>query len=415
MFSTQAFARLGFPVLLAIASVVSARAQPPASLRRSLWWVAALAFSGALSAHAQMPEQGGHLAAPDSWLVNSGQPWHYKVGGASNVSRLGHREPTAEEKVVVEKAKALFARSSAKAMALVDGGSVVWSEMKAPITPEAMVFGFSIGKTVTGLAIGRAICAGKLTLSSKLEDHVTELASTDLGRATVRDLLTMRSGTWEGNKDSSVWNLEQAQAIGAGRMNWLDLLKTDEVSAAASSAFGAKRKPGEVFSYKSTDPIALGVALARVTGTHYAEWVEQTVLLPAGIEGPAAIAQDRAAGYGQGDGALRMRFDDWVRLAVWVRESENQSGCFGDYVRESMKPMTLTGKIGSMPDSYGYLTWVRGDSSWAIGHGGQRIAWNRRNGRTLVAFSSIEDYMRDLNQLYDEWSSLPSLNIPSSN
>lgn len=415
MFSKQASARLGFPVYLAIASAVSARSQAPASLLRSLGRVAALAFLSALSAHAQMPEQGGHLAAPDSWLVNSGQPWHYKVGGASNVSRLGNREPTAEEKVVVEKAKALFARSSAKAMALVDGGSVVWSELKAPITPEAMVFGFSIGKTVTGLAIGRAICAGKTTLSSKLEDHVTELASTDLGRATVRDLLTMRSGTWEGNKDSSVWSLEQAQAIGAGRMNWLDLLKTDRVSAAASSTFGVKRKPGEVFSYKSTDPIALAVVLARATGTRYAEWVEQTILLPAGIEGPAAIAQDRTAGYGQGDGALRMRFDDWVRLAVWVRESENQSGCFGDYVRESMNSMTPTGKIGSMPDSYGYLTWVRGDSSWAIGHGGQRIAWNRRNGRTLVTFSSVEDYMRDLNQLYIEWSSLPSLNTPSSN
>ncbi|PLC06024.1 serine hydrolase [Variovorax sp. RO1] len=374
--------------------------------------VAALAFVGAISAHAQMPEQGGHLAAPDNWLVNSGQPWHHKVRGASTVSRLGNREPTAQEKVVVEKAKALFARSSAKAMALVDDGAIVWSETKTPITPEALVFGFSVGKTVTGLAVGQAICAGKLTLSSRLQDHVTELASTDLGRATVQDLLTMRSGTWEGNKDTSVWNPEQAQAIAMGRMNWLDLLKTDKVSAAASSTFGGKRKPGEVFSYKSTDPIALGVALAQATGTRYAEWVEQTVLLPAGIEGPAAIAQDRAAGYGQGDGALRMRFDDWVRLAVWVRKSESQPGCFGDYVRDSMKPMTPTDKIGSMPDSYGYLTWVRGESSWAIGHGGQRIAWNRRNGRTLVAFSSVEDYMGDLNQLYAEWSSLPSLNIP---
>lgn len=415
MFSKQTSAHLGFPVLLAIASAVAKRAQALASLRRSLGRVVALASLGALSAYAQMPEQGGHPAAPDSWLVNAGQPWHYKVDGAPNAYRLGSREPTAEEKAVVERAKALFARPSAKAMALVDGGAVVWSEMKAPITPEALVFGFSVGKTVTGLAVGRAICAGKMTLSLTLADYVAELASTDLGRATVQDLLTMRSGTWEGNKDSSVWTLEQAQAIGEGRMNWLDLLKTDKVSAAASSTFGINRKPGEVFSYKSTDPIALGVALARATGTSYAKWVEQTVLLPAGIEGPAAIAQDRATGYGQGDGALRMRFDDWVRLAVWVRESENQSGCFGDYVRESTKPIVPTGKIGSMPDSYGYLTWVRGDSSWAIGHGGQRIAWNRRNDRILVAFSSVENYMQDLNQLYAEWSSLPSHNTPSSN
>jgi hypothetical protein len=82
---------------------------------------------------------------------------------------------------------------------------------------------------------------------------------------------------------------------------------------------------------------------------------------------------------------------------------EGESGCFGDFVREAVKPHTSTNR----PRNYGNLTWVQDDTSWAIGHGGQRIGWNRRNDRMLVLFSSVEDYMPDLHRFYSAWSKLP--------
>jgi CubicO group peptidase (beta-lactamase class C family) len=96
----------------------------------------------------------------------------------------------------------------------------------------------------------------------------------------------MSSGTWEGNGDTTIWSPQQAAAIGTGAMNWVDLLATRKVSEAQTNLFGTKRKPGEEFGYGSTGPLVLGVMLNRSTGMTYAKWVEQQVLIPAGIATP---------------------------------------------------------------------------------------------------------------------------------
>lgn len=81
----------------------------------------------------------------------------------------------------------------------------------------------------------------------------------------------------------------------------------------------------------------------------YARWVEEEVLHAAGTSSPAIVGQDRSQ-YGQADGTVRMTFADWVRFAVWVKESQTTPGCFGDYVREMGKVQVTdrakTGRIG---------------------------------------------------------------------
>jgi CubicO group peptidase (beta-lactamase class C family) len=57
---------------------------------------------------------------------------------------------------------------------------------------------------------------------------------------------------------------------------------------------------------------------------------------------------------------------------------------------------------------YGYLIWTDNnrlaDSYWAVGYGGQRIGWNHKNNRILIAFSNVENYMSDLYWLYKDWA-----------
>ena len=100
-------------------------------------------------------------------------------------------------------------------------------------------------------------------------------------------------------------------------------------------------------------------------------------------------------------------------FAVWVKESHTAPGCFGDYVRELSKVQVTdrakTGRIGFL--GYGYLTWIgtlpTPNSFWAVGYGGQRIAWNPSNGRILLVFSNVENYMDEVAKLYGEWAKLP--------
>jgi len=364
-----------------------------------------------LSASAQLPSVGGNPSVPDSWLLGNGQRWHHQTAKSNTPSQLIFRQPTPTEKPIVEKAMRIFETSSAKSMALLDGNNVVWVGYKEPSNEQSLFFSMSIGKTVASMAVGKAICAGKFSINSVTEDLVPELNGTALGKATVRDLLMMASGTWEGNPDSTIATPKQFADIDSGLISTLDVLKTSQVSSAHKNLFGSTRKPGDEFAYKSTDPLVLGVIINKTTGTTYARWVEQEVLQPAGIETAGVIGQDRS-NYGNSAGNMRLTLNDWMRFAVWVKQNEITQGCFGNYIREASKTQisNKSKRSGKLFDGYGYFIWTENarlrDSYWAVGHGGQRVAWNHKNNRILIAFSNIENYMDDLYWLYRDWAEI---------
>jgi CubicO group peptidase (beta-lactamase class C family) len=364
-----------------------------------------------LSVSAQLPSVGGNPSVPDNWLLGNGSKWHHLTAKSDAPAQLIFRQPTPAEKPIVEKAMRILETSSAKSMALLDGNNVVWVGYKAPAKEQSRFLSMSVGKTVASMAVGKAICAGKFNLNSVTQDIVPELKGTDLGKATVRDLLMMASGTWEGNSDSTITTNKQNADMDSGQLSTLDILKTTQVSSAHKNLFGSTRLPGEVFAYRSTDPLVLGVMINKTTGTTYAKWVEQQVLLPAGIEARGVIGQDKF-NYGASAGNVRLTLNDWMRFAIWVKQSESAQGCFGDYVREASKTQIANSskKSGKLFDGYGYLTWTENarlrDSYWAVGHGGQRIGWNHKNNRMIIAFSNVENYMDDLYWLYKDWAQI---------
>ena len=362
--------------------------------------------------YSQLPAVGNYPAAPDDWLLGSGRKWHYHTDIAKKPEELIVREPTGSEISIVDKAKALLDNSAAKAIVLMDGNRIVWAGYRPPANSSSIFLSFSIGKTVTSMAVGKAICSGKLSLTDSAEFFVPELKGTDLGRASVQQLLKMSSGTLAINPDSTIISPEQERDMLLGKISLLDILKTAKVSDAYKGLFGNKRQPGEVFDYQSTDPLLLGVILSRATGTSYAKWIEKEVLIPVGIAHKAIIGQDHF-GYGQADGNVRMTLEDWGRFALWVKRNEEGKDCFSSYVKQATNTQISNSikRQGKSWDGYGYLIWTehnqQKNSYWALGYGGQRIAWNYKNQRILIAFSNVENYMDDLAQLYRDWSSVP--------
>lgn len=361
---------------------------------------------------AQLPTAGGIAAAPDDWLLGQGQKWHYRTVPANEPADLFARIPNRAEERVIERAKDIIKKSSAKSLMLLNGNEIVWSGYREPANTSSFFLSFSIGKTVTSMAIGQAICAGKLSLQDKAEKWVPEIAGTDLGSATVQQLLKMSSGTSPINPDSSIMSSNQDSDLRAGKISFVDILKNPVITKAKQASISAKSKPGEVFDYHSTDPLLLGVILNRATGTTYAKWTEEMVFKSAGLKFQAIIGQDHF-GYGQADGNVRMKLEDWGRFAFWVKNAESSIGCFSDYVRDASKTQIKNSpkREGKAFDGYGYLIWTENNrqqnSYWANGYGGQRIAWNHKNKRMLVAFSNLEDYMDDVYTLYRDWADLP--------
>lgn len=360
---------------------------------------------------AQSPTVGNYAAAPDDWLLGNGQVWHYRTTAAKEPSKLNEREPFGNEIPIVNRAREILKTSSAKTIALIDGNDLVWVGYKNPATEKSLFLSFSVGKTVTSMAIGKAICTNKLSLHDRTDRFVDELKGTNLGNTTVENLLMMSSGTSPINNDSSIMTTQQERDMRTGVISFLDVLRTPKVSEAYKGIFGDKRQPGVYFDYHSTDPLLLGVLINKATGTTYAKWVEEMILHPAGLASAGIIGQDHF-GYGQADGNIRLTLEDWIRFSIWVKNNEDGSDCFSNYVRSASNTQIKNSvkREGKAFDGYGYLVWTENnwqkDSYWAVGYGGQRIGWNHKNKRMIIAFSNVENYIDDLYRLYGDWSSL---------
>lgn len=377
---------------------------------------AALACLGAAASAQILPTtQSGAGALPDELLLNNpGRPWWYASKPAASPRPLGTRAPRQDEQDVVARARSLLASTPAKAIALLDGGDVVFLEYKAPAGPESVFFGASMGKTVTAMIAGQAVCGGRFSLDAKAKDLVPELRGKALGEATARDLLRMASGAADPASDSSIMTKEDVVAWWTGRLALVDLVAADSHAKAARGIFSDYR-PGEQFSYKSTDPVTLGIMIHRASGRPMSAWFQSAIVDPMGGAFAGSYAQDPKLD-GLADSGVRLRLQDWLRFAVWVKQSSKEPGCFGDHVRAAMKTQIANGsnaasrKTGKLFGGYGYYVWtdnaIAPDTAWALGYGGQRIGWDLKSDRIVVAFSNEETWMPEVYDLGKRWMSL---------
>ena len=118
-------------------------------------FLALYVFASTLAvAQSSNPYADGNAAAPDEWLlVKKGNPWWYETKPSPTPVQLQKRTPTAAEQAIIDRARALVANRPAKALVLMDGDTVLYSETKAPADADSVFFGFSMGKTVTAMAV----------------------------------------------------------------------------------------------------------------------------------------------------------------------------------------------------------------------------------------------------------------------
>ena len=80
-------------------------------------------------------------------------------------------------------------------MMLLERGRVVFEGYQGLGSPQAEFYSMSIGKSMTSMAVGTALCAGKLPgLETLAGDIVPELRGDSYGKSTIRQLLMMSSG-----------------------------------------------------------------------------------------------------------------------------------------------------------------------------------------------------------------------------
>jgi CubicO group peptidase (beta-lactamase class C family) len=346
------------------------------------------------------------------YRANGPATWHW-IASAPQVQPFKTRTPTAREQTVIDRARAAQSRTSPAAVVLMDGDTVVYAWQRNEAA--RLYWGASIGKSILSMAVGQAICAGKLQLAMKVREFVSETAHYPVGDATVRDLLRMAGGMTDDtvNPDtSSPWTAADNRALNEGTLTMQQLVLQPKLLTMHKGFFGETR-PGDRFSYKSTDPALLGIVLRRATGVAYGTWLQQQVFDAMGAEGGGLVEQD-GEGYGLTSAGVRLPLADWERFALWVQRMSHERSCIGNYVRDAMHVqidnpgVPSQRKFGALFDGYGYFFWVRNriapNTTFAAGLGGQRISWREGSTHMTLFFSHEEDWMPQLYEIVRAWN-----------
>lgn len=331
-------------------------------------------------------------------------------GERSTYTKIDNRAPKESEKSSVNFANFLMDNNSnIKLLLLIDKGKIVFERYNHPANPYSAFHGYSVTKTLTSFAIGQAICEKLIDINEKIGAIDTGFVKTQYENATIKDLLTMASGAKSPDPDSSFKAYTEVIDNPFGKLKSLRQTTIETTISEPRKGLFSDFKPGEIFDYKSSDPVVLSIAFTSKTNINLGSYLHEKILIPAGVNGRFTLAEDHdgifAATYG-----ARLMPHDWARFAIWTRNKLNDDSCLGNYIREASttKIKNIEKKFGRAWQGYGYFIWTdnnwQQNSFWALGYGGQRIIWNHTNEKIIVAFSILENWDSEAGKLYSMWS-----------
>jgi len=302
---------------------------------------------------------------------------------------------------------------------LIDRGKVVFQGFQGMGGPEAEYFGMSISKSLASLAVGKAVCAGHLkSLDQLAGDLIPELKINNLGKSSVRQLLTMSSGAYlnhlsgqpkvAGGVGKRPRNgkpfIATTWPIRLGQISMNDMLWGDVWARIENKNYHA---PGERFIYKAADTMSLSKIVEKATGISLAAYFDRTIWQQVQPAKGAHWEHDRD-GSTVGMSGFQATLSDWGRFAVWVLEQHTAPGCFGDYVRAATSTQITANAFNNGFQGYGYQWWTEHKSLpgfWGRGFAGQALAINAKSGKVLIKFGYrvYKGVSADLNKIYRRW------------
>ncbi len=209
-------------------------------------------------------------AGSDTWAFDRDElalPGHYVFGGG-------------------ERSLADLLRASETTGLLVARDGVILHEAYFQGYDErSLATSFSVAKSFTSALVGIALDRGQIrSIDDAISDYVPELIGSGYEGVAIRDVLTMSSGI--------AFDEDYARGGSDVMLLPLRLFVLRQPVAEVLRRLPREREPGAQQSYASSDAQALGLLLARATGTTVADLLEEAIWRPAGMEADAAWGTD---------------------------------------------------------------------------------------------------------------------------
>lgn len=237
---------------------------------------------------------------------------------------------------------------------------------------------FSVAKSFVSALVGIAIAEGHI---SSVDDPVTAYLPELLERdprfegITIRHLLTMASGL-RYHEGGLPWSADDTKTYYATDLRHLALED--------SSIEG---NPGQHFEYNNYHPLLLGLVLERTTGTSVAQYLEEKLWRPLGMEADGSWSLDsEASGFEKMESGINGRAIDFAKFGSLYLSGgtwRSQQVVPPAWVEESTQAQVATpAGLG-----YGYFWWVGKDGHYAArGNHGQFIFVAPDRGLVIVRF-----------------------------
>jgi CubicO group peptidase (beta-lactamase class C family) len=286
------------------------------------------------------------------------------------------------------------------ALLLIDSGRIVFEGYAKGSNENHKFISMSMAKSLTALAIGEALCAGKISsLNDPAQKYAPELKGLVLGSTKIIDLLKMNSGV----KTSQNFHGNPYPTSGDDllfqRVTTLEILKKYDNS-------GFQSLFGNTWNYSNLDTDALNYVLRGSTGLSLGDWYAATVAKKAGLASKSYWGLD-SNGVEIAPSFYFATLRDWARLALYIRDAYKNpaDSCIKDFILQATKNQIQA--RSSEFKHYGYQFFASNTTTimndfWMVGYAGQRIGFNMDEDKIILNFSWAPDPERTYS-LFRNW------------
>lgn len=316
--------------------------------------------------------------------------------------------------------EALLASSQTTSFIVIQDDAIVYEGYFNGYDRDSIVTSFSMAKSVTSALIGIAIDEGHIgSVDDPIVTYLPELRGRGLDEVTIRHLLLMSSGI-KYVSDDEISGLAELSPFSDDALSY----SYPDLRSQALAVMPDGKRPGAEFNYNNYNPTLLGIILERTTHMPVAQYLQEKIWEPLGMEYPASWSLDsEESGFEATLCCLNGRAIDFARFGLLFLNNGNWNGTqiiSEQWVKASTSPYpNPNGDIAWRANTwfsdwresgayYKYQWWgkIKADGNYdfvAIGHLGQRIYVSPQNRAIAVRFGisdegvdAWEDVMADV-------------------
>jgi len=239
-------------------------------------------------------------------------------------------------------------RSSTTAYLIIRNDTIVFEQYYRGYDRSKISTFFSVTKSVTSLLVGIAIDEGYIkSIQDSVIHYIPEFKKGDprFKKLTIEHLLNMQAGLHFNENYSNPFNHMAQLFYGRNSLGSLKKLKFEH-------------NPGERYEYNSATTAILGIVLERAVKRPYAEYLEEKVWKPLGMEYDASLSLDdkkhRVAKSYQGLSATAIDLAKIGRLYLNGGNWNGKQIVSKEWVERSITPNIEEGHIGIKYRGYQY-------------------------------------------------------------